>query len=198
MHTALILSKLAEVARPEILKDFRADSCIASTHIVIRVLKHFKLLYEPSVVRVHIYNPEFVRQVQAGNLPPKNGSIHAWCEQTGAWSIGLGMAEGDRELAHGKWPGHLVALGVASRTLVDASLNQCDRPQHGIIMPSVFIATVTPAFVEGCDQVTFAINECIVVYGRVLDGPPFKHSPDWRDHKRVKRAVKAIIKYIEA
>jgi hypothetical protein len=195
MQRELIIPRLVEVARQEILKDFRPDSCIASTHTVIRVLKHFGWVYEPVVVQAHIFSPAFVKVVAAGNLPPKDGNLHFWCEQQGAWSIGLGLGEGPED--RHKWPGHLVAVNPVSRVMIDASLNQCDRPQYDIHLPPVFSSLVTEDFLLGLGEVAYDINGCAVKYVRVKEPAPFKHSPDWRDHKRVKRAVKAIIKHIE-
>lgn len=57
------LKALTKTGRQEILKEFRADSCIASTRCCQDVLAHFGILSEPLSVEVAIYNPAFLAEL---------------------------------------------------------------------------------------------------------------------------------------
>ena len=54
-----ILNGIERVARTEILRDYRPDSCIASSRIVLRVLQHYGYNAEPLTVRAMVFNPAY-------------------------------------------------------------------------------------------------------------------------------------------
>lgn len=193
-----VLRGLKEVCRQETLKDFRPDSCIASTRIVCRVLKEFGFEVEPFPVLVIIQNAAFQKAASNGDIPPPDNKLfYAWCERTGAWSVGVGFPDPDKSRADG-YGGHLVALLPKHNMIVDSSIDQANRPQYSIHLPTVLVAEFAPEFLseEGYRLCLRNDEGCFMYYEKLVN-PVWRTAPDWVDTKRTKRAVKAIIAHIE-
>src|SRR5438309_1312644 len=88
---------------------FRPSCCINATAVLRHVCREHELQASPFAVRARIYAPR--------------------------WSVGIGYYRGDA--GKSAWPGHLV-LRVHDY-LVDATIDQANRPEHGIVLPPVVI-----------------------------------------------------------
>ncbi len=89
-NTLEVLGALAPIVRPEILQDFRRDSCIGSTKVLIEVLKHFGISAEPMPVQAYVYNPHFLAALERGDHPPQEpAELTSWFETRKAWAIGV-------------------------------------------------------------------------------------------------------------
>jgi hypothetical protein len=182
-----VLDAFKVMARQEILKHFREDSCIASTKITIRVLEHFGYEAYPQPVDTAIFNPTFVRLVKAGYHPPQDpDALAKWCEVTGAWSVGIGGGE----------VGHLVAILPKYTLLVDSSISQANRYHHGISLPFVLVEKLAGTD-KGLIQATYRVNKCLVRYHFVKDRSTYLNSPNWKYKSQTDEATYAIIRYIE-
>jgi hypothetical protein len=197
-----VVDTIEKVAREEIRKDFRADSCIASTRVVIRVLKHFGIEAQPFPVKLMVFNAAFVRQLELGNRPPQGETqLAAWCEKYGAWSVGVGFNPSDPTAGAGDpgYVGHLIAVLPTYWLAVDASADQADRPRHGINMPGVMTFPITPKFLNGQGSVFAASPDgAFLEYKPDLGNLGHRVSPDWNDKTRTKRSIKAIIRAVES
>jgi len=117
-----ILERMKQVTRVEILKDFRRDSCIGSTRVVIRVLKHFGYEAVPFPCVAFIYNKGYTEAILRGEQPPENKLLrNAWLDARKAWSIGLGINnEGGESEGEDSKVGHVVAVLPKQKLMVDA------------------------------------------------------------------------------
>lgn len=181
-----VLNLFKMVARKEILKDFREDSCIASTRITIRVLKHYGYKSVPLPVECIVYNPEWVDCILAGFHPPLHNEedLKRWCDRYSAWSLGIGIE-------HKTTIGHLIAALPNYGIIVDASLSQANRPAKNISLPPVFIGNLTASVWM------YKVRRCLLLYRPVLDNTAYLESPDWLQTSRTDRATEAIIAHID-
>lgn len=182
-----ILDLYKTVARREILKYFREDSCIASTRITIRVLNHYGYKVEPLPVECEIYNPKWVDCVMSGFHPPIQNELDLknWCERHGAWSVGIGIEQKNTI-------GHLIAILPRYNIIVDASLSQANRPAKNISLPPVFVGNLTASVWM------YKINKCLVLYRPNTDNKSYLESPNWRYDSQTEEATEAIIKHIDS
>lgn len=187
MHQTVQL--LLEHARPEILKEFAPDSCIASTAIGIEVLTQLFIAANPLPVRTLIFNKAFSDRIQNGAKFPKNQEqVRKWSKEDGSYSIGIGVGTG----LPGKWPGHLVIL--VEDVLIDLSIDQANRPQYSIDLRP-FAVTVGEEFLVKKEPFVFAKNGCTIRIDHLQ--PPnqdFLKSPDWLLSGRRKPIVDRILK----
>jgi hypothetical protein len=204
MKLSTVLRGIEDVAREEILRDFTPDSCIASTKVLIRVLRRYGIEAVPVGVRLVLGNRTFTRLVkEEGRIPTMDEAILAgWFTKHGAWSVGVGyrqMVRPDRGLTRdGKWEGHLVAYLPRHNILIDASACQGNRPEHGIELPGVLILSeVSHGLLKGDAILRGELNGCLIEY-RPFQTTSYRSAPDWTEDRRVKRAVKAICAHIDS
>jgi hypothetical protein len=191
-RTPQILNLLLKHGRPEILKEFRADSCIVSTIIGIDVLSHFNVLANPLPVQVTIWNPAFCKRIQAGQPFPKDiQELDVWVKEDGAWNVGLGLG-GDPE--PGKWPGHLAVL-AEGKYLIDLSLDQASRPHRNINLEPLGML-VTEEFVTGKEPKIIQINDCVLRFLASPGNLGYSKSSDWSIRRRRADVVSAIIRKV--
>lgn len=100
-------------------------------------------------------------------------------ERDGAHSVGIGYGEP----RPGRWPGHLVAI-VGEYWLLDATLEQADRPAYGIRLAPL-AAAVTPAFLRGEERVVTATEQggVTAIYEARPHDRSFRQAPGWRAEK---------------
>lgn len=100
-----VVKQLAELGRPEILKKWRPDSCIASTRIALLVLREFGIRARPLPVEVLVFNDAYHRRVEReGRMPEGHAEVERWWEEDRAWGLGIGMRELS-EAAPNAWNG---------------------------------------------------------------------------------------------
>lgn len=186
----VVLRGLLEHARLLILTRFRPDSCIACTRIALDVLAHFGVPAEPLPCRVVVFNPAMKARCEREGRIPDVTELDLWIEQDGAWSVGLGFANGQPG-----YDGHLVAL-AHGRWLLDLSLDQASRPARGIELRPL-VAEVTPAFLSGQERLFVDPNGCALWYERI-DNAKHLVAPDWTDQARRVELVAALILALEA
>lgn len=192
-HQRQILTLLLEHARPAILEEFRADSCIASTRIGLDVLDHFGILAEPLPVSVTIFNPVMVEKYDEGmTLPQSKQEMEEWVRLYGAWAIGLGHGGDQGPL---KWPGHLVML-VEKELLVDLSIDQVNRPQRNIVLHP-FATNTFPEFLSGEEGLCAKVNGCMLRYLVLKGNKGYTTSPNWMIRLQRAGIVRNIIRKIE-
>lgn len=186
-----VIDGLLQYARPEILKEFRADSCIASSAIGIDVLSHFGFISEPFPVQTIIFNQKMADKVEKFGMP-QNGLPDAWVAE-GAWSVGVGFGA---EIAKpGKWQaGHLNIL-AENRYLIDLSIDQATRPQYQIDM-TPFCIEVSDDFIQRNQARVFKYNDCFL---RIVpfSNHDYSSSPDWCSKLRRANVVRRTIEKIE-
>jgi hypothetical protein len=185
-----VVEFLLTEGRATILRRFHADSCVASTRVVIEVLDYFGIRAKPQPVRLRIFNPEATRLVAAGvELLPEHKDAGAWIvevEGTGRMTAG---ADGRR-----RWDGHLVAVAInpaGPDVAIDLSLDQASRPQRNIrLEPTSFVLP------DGWRDRPFGIeqNGCTIAYTAIDSGN--WRAGDWTERNRWSPAAAEIIRNI--
>jgi len=191
-----ILERFAEIARGEILKEFGIDSCIASTRVTLEVMRSLKIPAKPLHVRLFAMNRAMAKNIDEFGYPDPETLGH-WCSEDGAHSVGVGY--GAPPGVEG-WNGHLVAF-VGTGYLVDASLDQVERPQKNLLVPvsGVFWTKINQAgFITGKIPMIRVLPSAVLRYEVVV--PPdlgYKDSPNWRLRYQTAPAVGRILKRLK-
>lgn len=186
-----VVDVLLAVAREEILKDFRRDSCIASTRVATEVLRHFGVRAYPLAVTAMVFNAPFAARLRIDLFPRDAAETRHWAEEDGTWSVGIGFGRG----GPGSWTRHLVAI-AERRWLVDLSLDQADRPEHGIALRPL-AHPVAEDFLRGLAPLTLEVGSVLVQYDADPRERSFEHARDWRLVRRWGPAVRRSVARME-
>lgn len=185
-----LLDRLAPAVREEIRRDFAPNCCIATAAILRRVFRHFRFEALPVPVEVVIRNRRMVELLKRGvKVPGDPARMREWFKATGSYSVGI-TRESPTPFKGGGFSGHLVVR--VQDVLVDASLEQANRPQWNLAVPPFMVSNIAPGFMEGKTQVG-GVNGCEVAYTLLTGDSTWRSSPDWTDEDRARRAVNAII-----
>jgi hypothetical protein len=188
-----LIERLAPVVRPAILEIATPDSCIVTAAILRRVFQFYG--YESQVIptAVYIYNAQMVKLLGSGaKFPESTDERRKLFALTGAWGIGITPESKVASGGHG-FGGHLV-LRVGN-AMIDASLQQADRPHRGIHIPP-FIAVESSGLTEYRPREVW-LGDTLVVYRRI-DDFSFKKAPDWqRRTSPFPETVSKIIRQVE-
>lgn len=188
----VILKVIARVGRIAILQDFRKDSCIASTRVMTRVLDHYGFHAEPKHVKVIIFNKVMLEYWNKGQVPNRETQeFRDFCDSTGAWSVGLGYEQPGQ-----KPVGHVVAVLPEEMIMIDASLDQANRPHKSIELPCPFITGIGSQFLAGESVSEYQCPEGVVRYIPDFENQTYKESLDWLVLQRTDRAVSRIVEFI--
>jgi hypothetical protein len=171
---------------------YRPDCCIAATAILIDVLDHFRLTAKPLSVIATVFNPAMSGRIEREGMPTLEAAERDWFPR-GCYSLAVGV--GDPQ--PGKWPGHLV-VNLGDQVLIDLTLDQADRTQHGIVLPMPIVAPFPPDFLTGDGQMVGLVNGCRVVYEARPADRSFERSNDWRSRKRRDAVVGAAIRLLKS
>jgi hypothetical protein len=189
----LLLTRLAPVVREEMLKVAVPNCCIATVAVLRRVFRHHGFEARGVPVAVTIRNRKMLEALAKGiPIPDDPKALHKWMEATGSWSIGIlpESALESRARGYDAFGGHLVCH--VQDTLVDASLDQANRPEHDIkLLPFIAVET-SPEFLAGKQMLVGKVNGCEVTY-RPLRTSEWRKSADWIEERRYRATVNAII-----
>jgi hypothetical protein len=177
-----VLQLAADVVRPVVLTEFAADSCIATSRVLIEVLRRLNIPARPWAVNLLMFNPAGWDLYQDG-IP-----VREW--PADAWSVGF---RGDRpgEVGH-------VAV-VAGARLIDASLDQAARPDRGMppIPPTVF-ALPAGIDLDRADQgLVYQAGPTRLVYAP-SGSRLYASSSNWRrDHPAIRACVAEAVRGVQ-
>lgn len=173
------LEAAARSARAAVLEQFRADSCIATTRVVIAVLRYLGVPARPAAVRVAAHNAAADQLARAGI------AVRDWPAE--AYSVGVAASGQHRP---GRWDGHLVAL-TASR-LIDGSLDQLSRPDRGICLPGPGVFQAPSGWGRpGSPAARFKRADGTIVSYQAVRDRGWRRSPDWAGQSALIRSVTA-------
>lgn len=130
-HETAALDALVTVARPIILREFRADSCIASCRLAMDALTYFGITTIEQPVTAMVINHEAAALLSAGTTMQELSDILVRLSPEtpgGPWTIGVGVGSG----AAGTWSGHLIVTVPDIRAVIDLSIDQASRPHKNI------------------------------------------------------------------
>lgn len=170
--------------RLAVLETHRPDSCVATTGALCDYLGGLGIPARPLAVGAMLINDIFYDRVRVLGRFPENARERDECFRAGGWTVGIGYggtdAAGDPGIG-----AHLVAIAELGGEcwLVDASLDQADRPDRGI-RAGVVIRPADRDFLAGIGRV-----EARLIAGRVLyEARPgergYEAAPDWSEERR--------------
>lgn len=127
-----VVDGLLAYARPEILRYFAADSCIASTRIALDVLGYFGIHAKAVPVSVTVFNEDARAIYERDGIEEVARAVHAARHQDtgGPWTLGIGVDLPGKPPG----PGHVVAVLPRQRLLLDLSLDQANRPKKNLLL----------------------------------------------------------------
>jgi len=158
---------------------FSANSCINSTRVLIEVFRRCGLVARPFAVRVMVFSRAFAERAEReGRIPQSDDELHAWCDQPGVYSVGIGF--GVPNMPPDRWAGHLV-LRAGLHYLLDATISQASRPARGIHMPDVVLLDDVPlAFWRGEGfAVSGSPDGSVIRYEPDIGNTGYLQSPAW-------------------
>lgn len=189
-----IIEALAEFARPVILGYWDERSCIGSTRIGILTLQRFGIRARPVPVWVRAYNARYVELLAERGVAPDSDTWDGWFEE-GAYSLAIGgQGEGSTTVKdglhpNGEYDGHLV-IGVGPQVMVDLSIDQAHRPQHGIPIYESLLGTFPRGWDKPPESTHHAmIGDAHITYTAVPQNNGFLLANDWKLVGRFKRVV---------
>jgi hypothetical protein len=176
-----LLIALAPIARATIRKAFTSDCCVATCRIMRHVFARFGYRAEAVPLAVHIYNAKMIELLDSGIRFPDNAQERrALFDKTGAWGIGIcPPQEFGREKNPNYFGGHL-ALRIGSM-LIDASLQQAERPAKNILIPPLIYVEISEIFFTAREKgqtCEVELGDCRLIYRRITNDS-FRYSPDW-------------------
>lgn len=190
-----LIRRMYNVVYPAMREEYTADCCIAAAFILKRVLSLYGYTAREVPVAVQIFNPEMVRLIKRAIKFPDDPRerLRLW-ELTNAW--GVGIVPESAVLSGGRGYGGHLLVSVKDK-LIDATLQQAQRPAKKIVLPPLI--SFTPD--EGWHKhgvIDLDVGECVVRYQRIHDRS-YMTAPDWRRRTTpVPETVRKIIERIEA
>lgn len=163
----------------------RRDLCILATRVAIDVAEYFGIKAEPMPVKVMVYNAAFAKHVAAkftDVADPHKPST--WGD--GSWSVGIGYGKRNEEK---RWDGHLIA--VADGCYGDFNIQQAERLHYNIVTGTAIVGPYAG------EQMWMAENDTGTVVEYVRTQADFwRTAPDWKDPKRRRPIVGALIRAV--
>lgn len=197
-----IITRLGDRLRDEVLRRYRSNCCIATARVASRVLERFNVEARVIPVSLAVFNHRFVEACERAGAPPLDDPVKfaEWCAKTGAYSVGAAPADQMPFLGPGAkgFNGHVIVYVPRTETLIDGSIEQVNRPQHGIVLPG---AVAIKLGRRGPDLLAYLpvvcpVNRCSVVYKRI-DDFSFQRSPDWNQAIRTDEIVRRLVRAVK-
>jgi hypothetical protein len=182
MRTPLqeLTDALAPVARSVMLEHFTPNCCVATCRVLRRVFQHFDYDAEPVPCFVYAFNAAMVKLLSTGiRFPEDQKERSRFFALFGAWGVGIIPASSaGNEKTH--FGGHVVLR--VNRLLIDASLQQVDRPEMKLHVPALIAAEPAQEFFLPAHGQRFEHNlrsGTQIVYQRSANYS-FRFAPDWQ------------------
>ena len=174
------ICRLAAV-RHELLHHVSPDSCIETSRVVQLLLREEGLPAHVVPVEARVANAPATKFIIEGNARALRE------RQDGAHVVIVGAPARPQP---GRWAGHLAVL--CENVLIDASLDQANRPRHGILFPSPFVVQVGGGFRRaGGRALTHGEDGVLVEYIHHPRNRSYLQTPAWRKAHLLLRAARA-------
>lgn len=189
-------ARIAYRVRAAVIEKFQRDTCILTVAVLCDLLAQQGITAHPLKVRALGVNDAFMKLLaREGRMPETQEDRDRWYKDRGAYSVGIGfgLIPGREETG---WNGHLVATippAVADQDrewwLIDASLDQIDRPIHHI-QSGIIVARVPSKTIFGADQkLHVRLKSGHVVYMPDCGDQTYEQTISWQDRNRRIRLV---------
>jgi hypothetical protein len=187
MYAREWLHEFALVTRTyTLLGSYLQNSCILTTRVGLGVLERYGVKARAQAVTAVAFNREGW-ELASQNVPPSE-----WPDS--AWAVGTeGTGKTDPET--NAWDGHLVLVvrnPNRTRTLIDLTADQLDRPARGLPVPGPVFMDLPPVWTPDDPRFTFTgpSQEAIISYRPQAKAGNWQDTPDWvRDPGAVVDAI---------
>lgn len=196
MKTDLVISTLCKLTRPLMLRSgWRTDCCIATTRALTRVFSSYGIQSHALMVELVIWNNAMREKVNAvGRVAETHEEMREWFKECGAWTMGLGIPD---PAAPDSWHGHMVVV-IENRVILDASIDQADRPARGVKFPYSITAEVDDTFLSGEEpRICISPTGMLLRYQARPNDQRYVDSPDWEQQYRTDRVVHQLCAVID-
>ena len=154
------------------------NGCILATRVAVEVAAYFGIIARPLAVRAMVVNSEFVVGVERGETTAEEMATH------GGYGVGvgfgydpatgrIGLDSAHMAKRHNAWTGHLIV--TAEGIFADFSIQQAERPQHGIITGPGIIGHLPEKQQWSVELEGGAVAQ----YWRIPD-KTYRTAPDWK------------------
>lgn len=174
-----LFDAITDLARPVILTQYTADSCIASTRLGLDVLAYFGVPATEMPLHVGVYNAEAVALLEGGMTFPELAEElqrHSVEEDGGPWSVGIGPGGGG-------YAGHLVITVPSLGVVIDLSADQFTR-EHKNIHLKPYWARVDDEEWWTDDEAFYPLladdGSMIMLDRRAHDKTGYLRTPNWK------------------
>lgn len=159
------------------------ESSVGCTKVLKEIADELLLNIQPVSVEVSVYNPIFADHIAQHGLDPSDEDMNRLGDAGGRFVTIPGERKNDEE----NWYGYVVALMTAKGkppTILDISIEQATRVEHGIICNRPMVFGVSEDFLQGeCLAVGFQPvpegRNCYT-YRALPDDKGFEKTLDWR------------------
>lgn len=198
MNFEILLSALQSVAREEIIKRFRSESCIASKRIIINVLESFGFRAQPLPVRVVAYNRHFnISLKRLRSLPFTDPLARARVKNVGPDAKSVCIGYGSDNPGDTGWDGHLIAWLPNKKWMIDASIAQVSRPERELELPGVLALQADAKFAKGLTPLCTSYKGALIRYDADPAERGYTVSSNWRvEGDRDGAAVNEVVENI--
>jgi hypothetical protein len=157
------------------------DSCIETSRAIQLLLRDCGHTAGPIPVQVRACNQaawEFVQRRDWQALRRREG---------GAYAVNVG--DPNHQPGPGKWAGHLAVL--SGNTLIDASIDQASRPEHGILLEPLAFDVPSDFFLDGGSVWRMNDHGVALEYTHLPTNRGYRSTPAWRNGHTLLRLARA-------
>lgn len=177
---------LGLAARTAVLEVYRPDTCILTTKLLLELLREHDIPALPLAAGAILLNAPMARLVQERGWPGHASVTQGWQRAFGAYSIGIGYhAEAGLATGPTRYDHHVLCY-VPGLGLLDASLDQASRPEHGIVA-GVTLTEVGPLALAGHERAVAPLTAGLVLYETRPAERAFLVAPGWQGGRRYER-----------
>jgi hypothetical protein len=192
-----LMRRMSGIVYPAMCEEYTKDCCIAAASVLRRVFQLYGYAAEPVPVGVEIFNAAMTKLIISGMDFPDDPKerMRLW-DVTGAWGIGINAESAKVSAANGYkgYGGHLLVR--VQGIIVDATIQQAERPARNMLMPPMIVAPANALMRERVLELN--VGDCRLVY-RLLGDHSYRTAPDWlRRTTPYPETVNKIIQRIEA
>lgn len=186
-----ILRACAAVARPMIRERWNADSCIASTAIGIKALERIGITARAAGARVYVYNRQAVGYIERHGMPQNDQELRAM-QRAGGWTVGIGLGVGG-DMRPKRFHGPHVVIKTMPGILVDLSIDQVNRPQHGIHVGPIVVPVTPPEWAGERRLMTTNDTGDVLLAYEFVELTGHETTPDW-NHPELDQMAERIVR----
>jgi len=158
-------------------------TCILHTRIATLLARKAGVRARPLTCALTVANAEWLALAEELDRMP---DVEEW--RGGEWALGIGQGKAPGQKGY---DGHVVVV-VEDRWVLDLTLDQANRPQHGIeVRPGYF--RVERDWLRGGRRIAFRRNGAFIQYEARPEDRGFLAVPDWTEVRANQPLIRRIL-----